>query len=750
MDEKIFIKTICKNCITIIDKGIFLFVFILFKKLFLVSSSHENDNYKINKKLKEWIVHINKKIIQEKEKYINEEYTKENLKNIFDLIISQNRIYASEIIEGILIYIFSMFFLTDKDINLNKYLNRSRLREFNFQNVMDISKINQSEIRNIRVLLVLDRIYLDHPDKNGYYFDKETVNSKIFNILYDILSLKFSDVIRELRNPNKIIYYINKYIYNLEENQYNDLAFTITGESNYFLLGDYNENPLFVNEFCYKHKFDVYTKVPIPMLNSFLWSAFIYHMNKTSPLIKYINPMHENEENKDLAYIPFEYNLEGAYIEEKYSNTIISPLRFEPRITKLNLRKNSINRFGLYELGKLLIFNKNIKSMNLDINFLTDKCLEYINLGMRIYENHSLEELILSKNNLTTQSGIFLAQIITKFRGLKTLDLYNNELKWGLSPFFAILKKLYRKGKTQLECLILNNCQLDDESFYELGELINSKHCKLKKLYLRGNKYNVNLSHFLKKLKRNNSITEIYLGQTLIYNNNTDEIIRIISNAQIKNLYLNKVKINSFNELIRIIYRTKIIKSKYDVNINKNESSLINLDLSDNEIYFKAPIYIKLLIEVLENNTIRCLDISHILYGLNVKKYNKNLKNNKYINEVEKLIKLLEEKKRINNKKMKEINKYKVEIERNKNLEKEEIFNELDLDKIIKNNNAKYPLFLRKEANKIIKDKFKDINDLNKRKEIETKLILFMILKKAKYDLSILEHEIKDKKLIII
>ena len=184
--------------------------------------------------------------------------------------------------------------------------------------------------------------------------------------------------------------------------------------------------------------------------------------------------------------------------------------------------------------------------------------------------------------------------------------------------------------------------------------------------------------------------------------------------------------------------------------INKNESYLINLDLSSNDIYFKSPICIKLLVEVIENNTLRCLDILNIIYGSKVDKFNKKLENNKYINEVEKLKKLLEEKKIIYAKKMSQINKYKVDIERNKSLEKEKNFNELELDEIIKNDNAKYPLFLRKEANKIINDKFKDINDLNKRKEMETKLIQYMVLKKEKYDLDKLEQELKDKKLIII
>ena len=115
MDETMVIKTICKNSKTIIDKQIFLFVFVLFKKIFLVSSENENKeekkkenkeddkNNKINEKLKEWINYINNKVIKKEEKFISEEYSKENMKNIFSLVISQNKIYAPDIIEGILL-----------------------------------------------------------------------------------------------------------------------------------------------------------------------------------------------------------------------------------------------------------------------------------------------------------------------------------------------------------------------------------------------------------------------------------------------------------------------------------------------------------------------------------------------------------------------------------------------------------------------------------------------------------------------
>jgi uncharacterized protein (DUF342 family) len=104
--------------------------------------------------LEEWIVYINKKVIKNKEKFISEEYSKENMKNIFSLVIYQNKIYAPDIIEGILIYIFSMVFNIDKDKTLNEYIFNNISNKFksstNFEigNMMDSSKIRQKTYEN--------------------------------------------------------------------------------------------------------------------------------------------------------------------------------------------------------------------------------------------------------------------------------------------------------------------------------------------------------------------------------------------------------------------------------------------------------------------------------------------------------------------------------------------------------------------------------------------------------------------------
>ena len=86
-------------------------------------------------------------------------------------------------------------------------------------------------------------------------------------------------------------------------------------------------------------------------------------------------------------------------------------------------------------------------------------------------------------------------------------------------------------------------------------------YCKLKNLYLNSNNIPSNVK-FLKNLKKNNSLIQIYFNNSNIEKKDTDDIMKIISNTRINYLYLMKNKLTNFSQLIRIIYRTKLIKMK--------------------------------------------------------------------------------------------------------------------------------------------------------------------------------------------
>ena len=120
-------------------------------------------------------------------------------------------------------------------------------------------------------------------------------------------------------------------------------------------------------------------------------------------------------------------------------------------------------------------------------------------------------------------------------------------------------------------------------SFYELGELVKCKYCKIKKLYLSDNLIPMNLQ-FLKKLKLNRSINEIHINKSNIYNKNIKDIEKLLNNTNIKNIYLYKNKIHDFDQVLDLININKFIKQeKEDFSFIDNSSFIVHLDLSNNE-----------------------------------------------------------------------------------------------------------------------------------------------------------------------
>ena len=107
-----------------INKTLNIFLFNLIKQIFLKERKYTRTR-KVNDKIEEFINHINNNIIKKKfnnEKLISTEYSKENLLNILDFIKFQNSLYANEIIENILIFVFSFTFKYEKENIFEKYI----------------------------------------------------------------------------------------------------------------------------------------------------------------------------------------------------------------------------------------------------------------------------------------------------------------------------------------------------------------------------------------------------------------------------------------------------------------------------------------------------------------------------------------------------------------------------------------------------------------------------------------------------
>jgi hypothetical protein len=256
--------------------------------------------------------------------------------------------------------------------------------------------------------------------------------------------------------------------------------------------------------------------------------------------------------------------------------------------------------------------------------------------------------------------------------------------------------------------------------------------------------FNIN---FLKKIKMNKSLTKIYFVRNEIYNDNANDIMKMISNTNINYIYLHKNKLCNFNNILRIIYRTKIIK-QFNEDNNKNieieqNYNLTNLDISNTLLLIKNKVHITLLHKIINQTNLKCLDLSHILYGFDPKKRKEGIEKSDYGKTINNLkTHLIKDKEEyIVNKK--EIIKYLIDINNYKSLENNKELRNYDKEilKIIEDEKSKYHIFLNKKANEIV----------NNNTEIsKEQLVNYMKLKKAENMLNQFEEKKSKRKLIII
>ena len=730
---------------SVIDEKIYRFLLTLMGKMFLNPKNPES--YKdIEVFLKNWIEAINTKIIKDKNKSISTEYNSENFQNIIDFVKSQNKILAGDILEGILILIFSYAFKTDKENTFGEFLYKNNLQD------------KESDT------LYYDYKLDDYQNKDLIKWFKKTFLPDELQNLHKLLSndnkaSKQEDMRYEILNDSPLYYLLNE-IQILKRINIKNKSLN-SKRDRYIFRRNFKINKIIDNNFSQDF-------IPKKLIRSFFISVYIYYQNKHSPLMNYIkeeerifsfnddnekkgekdeNEYSEEEEKIYLAAVPFDYNLNEASLDSRFANTVLSPSRIEPRISQISMGKNKLEERGFFELAKVLIFNKFIKKCSFDSSTIKSHYLDYLNLGLGVYDNNTLEELNLSYNHLNNESQEYLVRIISHLKNLKTINFSSNDLRNGASSFFIMLKNLYRLNKTKLENLIINKCNLDNSSFYELAELLKSKYCGLKRLCLNSN-FIPNNIHFLKKLKKNKNLSLIFLNKSNFNENDTNDIMRLISNTHIESLYLFKNKITDFNDCLRILYRTKLmieensqenVKNKYPMKVQS--SFLMDINLSGNNYMNKNNFYVQLLTNLVKNTTLFSLDLSHTLLGNSPDKYEQKEENSDYRQNVEELKNYLDEEKEKYEQNIDEINCLKVDIsedkghieEYKKQILSDKDFNDDNIKELveriidityIEDRRAKYPLFLREKAKEIIAEIVKNDQEQEFNQLIKKKLLI--------------------------
>ena len=720
MTENIFLQ-ILNNSKTHIDKSIYSYLFMLVKYIFFGEKGIKNEDKKneIIAKLKNMTNNINKKFIKNEANFIKIEpldvaYSLKNFSNILNFIKIQNSMFAGDLLEATIMMTFSFGFETDKTNEFGKfiYVNISRLRDASYHDLSDWFKKGENrfqplELKDFKSLLDNEKYLGDLENKNRILDQNKPI---LQELITKMIKDKFDFIISNT-GKSKTFDFINNGKLDLIKlflNKFRDMK---NQSSNLTMVDkDFTSNSI---AFIYYYLFEDEKLPPIRLIRCFLTAIYIYYQNEHSPLMNYIKP-EKDSKKEELEEIPFSYSLRGGFVEGRFSNTIISPIKLEPKISSVNLGQNNIREWGLFELGKSITMNPNIKSIILKISLLRGYYLDFFIAGFAIYDNYSIEELNLSMNYLKEECAYSLLNLISHLKNLKTLNLSANDLKGGPKHIFIYLKEQFRKGKCKLENLYLNYITMDDSAFYELGELIKSGYCKIKRLSIGGsNKSNV--VNFLKQVKYNRNLIELNIFKCGFRNTDIDDICRIISNTNIRHLNLFKNEFKNFGKCLRIIFRTKLVRNETEL-IKKNNyfidrsASLMTLDLSNNIFYCLNSVFINIINELIQDNsTLSCLDISHIVYGQYPDR-SSTQKSDIYANAVQKiLMSTLKNRKEafielLCNKYEKErlLNEYNKKNEndklkyRNENLDKE-------INEIIKDNDAKYHLYLKEKCENIVK-----------------------------------------------
>ena len=631
MKKKILFPSPLFNKPGIINKDIYLFLYSLFKHIFI---NYKND--KLDKHLGKWIEIINKKLIIKEDYYINFNYDLKNMRNIIKFVQSQNKKYCGDIIGSILVKIFSYAFYTEQDNSFGKYIfnNLTAIREHKEPDLIKWikkGKLKPKELEDLEELFKTDKEDDTNNNRNQIQNQKQSI---FYEFLLMILQTNYSYDIFTDNKKNKTdsyIYDVNFFYFKISNLIYNKVKKNCAS----ILDRDIATNSIMS---MVSNLFSSEKKPITHLIRLFFTEVYIYYQSKYSPLLPYTQPL------ENYATIPFVYDLRGACIEGRYSHSIFFPLMVQDFYNKILVKQNNFREMGMFELGKLFVFNQNLKYLESETCLVKSDYIDYMIYAMGLFNNYSVESFDISYNYLKEISDEFIYKILLHFKELKTLNISSNEIKGGLSSFFIILKKLYRTKKTKLENLIISKCTLDKTSLYELGELLKCRYCKLKMIVLNNNILPKNCT-LLKKMKQNKTLEEVYLNKMDLDNSYVDDILRLISNTNIRYLYLYKNKLNNFNDFLRIISRSKIVKNKAEnkLIILNEETSLTNLDLSNNDYLLKNSEQINILQNLIENTSLYCLDISHILKGSSPEKWKANEENKEYTNSVEDIQKYLVE-----------------------------------------------------------------------------------------------------------
>ena len=629
----------------IINRYIYLFSYNLIKNIIYdEDNSKKTENIRKNKHLKKiklFIAIANEKINHRIAKYssnketrklkeLTTEYSKENFENIILFLKQQNQIYIGDILDNILIQICGFAMKIDPyetisenifdNLNSNKgdLEDTERVRKFINVEVFKDTKIRQNLYPPFKSITICPFLYLLFYSYKAK-LDVINNNQKYYN--YNITKCIFNYYFDNIKNYfiNGISKTINSCLSDKLEEEDQSLFFNIHYLAKY-LFKEFDKINKLLDENV-NDDIKLKQETPIGLIEYFFYILFIYYKTKTDHLINYSKPNNNKENN--IINIPFTYDMEYGFINCFYALMVTSPIKTIKNIKHVSFCQNNLGDIGLFEIGKVLIFNKEIETLNYNKNLLRSFYFSYFTYTQRIFKNYTIKKISLNNNIYIKEDfDILLCEIIKIFKGLKVINISNNELKSGIKNFCIELKKLYRENKCEIEELNFDKCIINDESIYELSELLKLKKCKLKILNL--NKSNLkDAPKIFKCIKKNKSLLKLYVSNCKINNNMIKIINKIISlSPNLEEIDIAKNCIKSSDHLTRLLNRAKVIVDEHShltvkTSIINNSVHLCFLDISQNPIDYFQTKFIDNLKDIIPKSNLKILDCTKIIFGAN-------------------------------------------------------------------------------------------------------------------------------------
>ena len=537
-------------------------------------------------------------------------------KQIEDLVLEEEKVgQLYDIMELLNLCLFSNIFDLSQEFSINLYCFDNG-QKINKQPILEDLKKRLSNKK-----FVNDELY-------NYIFDDKKCMDDFENFLKNIIKGKIKLI-------NKIFLYLKNQIVNENKAVLIYLKNKINNENKPFLIYLKNNQKIFTINKIFS-QFDIDFNY---MLENFSKEKNIDILYKLS-FIYYRYKTDEFFNNKDYIHYFGKIDFVQANIGSQNVWNFFPGIKIFENIIKLDLSHNFFGPLGFYELSKILYYNRNIKIINLSFNEIDMYCLKYLVLGMEFFNNikeYELEELDLFNNNIEEDCIIYINYLMNSFKKLKIINLNHNRLRNGLKSFFLNLKNLYKRNKNyNLEQLFLSDNQADIDSILELANCIKLKYFKLKILVI--NNWNLNNFagiKFLKNLKYNRQLEELYIYKSGINNSFIKSISNIIKYTNINILSLYKSNLSIMEMIIKIYSKIQLINV---LDIEKNKfliPILFNLDLSNPDIFNLTIEDLNVIKNIIDHSNNIIIDYYDIFKEIE-NEYVKERKKNEYEKNIEK------------------------------------------------------------------------------------------------------------------